>query len=186
MRTSSLYKTLIPSLVCLVCCASWIGCCSDGSGRTALNDPKPASPDGPNPLAQTEEPHIMQASFRSEGPNGKEAESSFHVTASGLKYRILRKGNGKHPTRYDRVQVSYRGWLDDGTVFDSSYDRGKPITFKLRDVVPGWTEGMQYVSEGGKVELEIPSNLGYGPQGQPPTIPPHATLHFIVELHEVY
>jgi FKBP-type peptidyl-prolyl cis-trans isomerase FkpA len=106
---------------------------------------------------------IVQASFRTEGPDGKNAEASFHSTGSGLKYRVLRQGNGKRPTEFDRVQVSYRGWLDDGTVFDSSYERGKPITFKLRNVVKGWTEGMQHVSEGGKVELEIPSHLGYGP-----------------------
>lgn len=178
MKKSSSNQLVLLSLACSVSCAFWSGCRSDGVGAASLNDSEPA--------AASEETRIMQAGFRTEGPNGKEAESSFHVTGSGLKYRVLRKGNGKRPTKYDRVQVSYRGWLDDGNVFDSSYERGKPITFKLRDVVPGWTEGMQHVSEGGKIELEIPSHLGYGPQGQPPTIPPHATLHFIVELHEVY
>jgi FKBP-type peptidyl-prolyl cis-trans isomerase FkpA len=178
MRNSSFIKTVLISLACSVSCALGSGCRSDGVGTASLNDPEPA--------ATAEEAHIMQASYRTEGPDGKEAESSFHVTASGLKYRILRRGNGERPTEYDRVQVSYRGWLDDGKVFDSSYERGKPTTFKLRDVVPGWTEGMQHVSEGGKIELEIPSSLGYGPRGQPPMIPPHATLHFIVELHEVY
>lgn len=177
MRNGAFKINFLLSLTGLVSCALWIGCRSDGVGTASLDDPEPA---------MAEEPKIMQASFRTEGPDGKEAESDFRVTGSGLKYRVLRRGNGKHPTEYDRVQVSYRGWLSDGTVFDSSYKRGKPITFKLRDVVPGWTEGMQYVSEGGKIELEIPSNLGYGPRGQPPTIPPHATLHFIVELHEVY
>ena len=138
------------------------------------------------PAQTASQADLIQASFRTEGPDGRNAETNFQTTASGLKYRILRHGNGKRPTEYDRVQVSYRGWLDDGTVFDSSYERGKPITFKLRNVVPGWTEGMQYVSEGGKIELEIPSSLGYGAQGSPPSVPPFATLHFIVELHEVY
>jgi FKBP-type peptidyl-prolyl cis-trans isomerase len=90
------------------------------------------------------------------------------------------------PSEFDRVRVSYRGWLSDGTVFDSSNERGKPTTFKLKDVVEGWTEGLQLVSKGGKIELEIPSRLGYGANGQPPTIPPGATLHFIVELHDIY
>lgn len=138
------------------------------------------------PSQTASEADLIQASFRVEGPDGKNAETDFRSTSSGLKYRILRQGNGKRPTEYDRVQVSYRGWLDDGTVFDSSYERGKPITFKLRNVVPGWTEGMQYVSEGGKIELEIPSSLGYGAQGSPPSVPPFSTLHFIVELHEVF
>lgn len=166
------------SLTCSLVCAVGISCRGGGAGTVSMNSPDSA--------VVEEDPRVIQASFRTEGPDGKNAESSFHSTASGLKYRVLRQGNGKRPTEYDRVQVSYRGWLDDGTVFDSSYERGKPLTFKLRNVVKGWTEGMQYVSEGGKIELEIPSHLGYGAGGQPPTIPPHATLHFIVELHEVY
>lgn len=105
----------------------------------------------------------------------------FSKTSSGLRYRVLRAGHGPKPRSVDRVQVHYHGWLDDGTVFDSSYDRGSPTSFRLDKVVPGWTEGLQYVAEGGKVELEIPSHLGYGPDGAG-KIPPHATLHFVVEL----
>jgi len=172
-------RLLSLTIVCAISLAlfSLAGCRSGNSGSVSMETPN-------DPL--TKKAELIQASFRTEGPDGPEAESDFHVTASGLKYRILRRGNGKRPTEYDRVQVSYRGWLDDGTVFDSSYKRGKPITFKLRNVVKGWTEGMQYVSEGGKIELEIPSGLGYGAQGSPPSVPPYATLHFIVELHEVY
>jgi len=177
MKTISLNSTVL-MLASTVACTLWIGCRGGGVGSTAVNNAEPA--------AVVEDSRIMQASFRTEGPDGRDAEERFHATASGLKYRVLRRGNGKRPTEYDRVQVSYRGWLDNGTEFDSSYERGKPTTFKLKDVVPGWTEGMQYVSEGGKIELEIPSNLGYGPRGQPPTIPPYAALHFVVELHEVY
>jgi FKBP-type peptidyl-prolyl cis-trans isomerase FkpA len=83
------------------------------------------------------------------------------------------------------VTVNYKGWLDSGKVFDSSYDRGEPISFPLNRVIPGWTEGMQLVGEGGMIELEIPSKLGYGERGAPGAIPPNATLHFIVELIEV-
>jgi FKBP-type peptidyl-prolyl cis-trans isomerase len=84
------------------------------------------------------------------------------------------------------VQVNYHGWLDDGKVFDSSYKRGEPIDFGLNQVIPGWTEGMQLVGEGGMIELLIPSKLGYGARGTPGgPIPPNATLHFLVELLDV-
>jgi len=88
------------------------------------------------------------------------------------------------PTVADRVTVDYVGWLDDGTEFDSSYSRRSPSTFGLSQVVAGWTEGLQLVSEGGMIELEIPSALGYGPSGRP-GIPPNATLHFKVELIKI-
>ena len=76
----------------------------------------------------------------------------------------------------------YKGWLNDGHEFDSSYKVGKPITFRLDQVIKGWGEGVQLVGEGGMIELEIPPELGYGRQGMPGSIPPQATLHFIVEL----
>ena len=80
------------------------------------------------------------------------------------------------------VQVHYKGTFEDGTVFDSSYDRGETIAFGLNQVIKGWTEGMQLVGEGGMIELEIPSDLGYGASGAGGVIPPNATLHFLVEL----
>jgi FKBP-type peptidyl-prolyl cis-trans isomerase FkpA len=119
------------------------------------------------------------------GPDDKDAPKEFSETKSGLKYRILRKSNGKKPTAKDTVTVNYKGWLDDGKEFDSSYKRGEPISFPLNGVIPGWTEGMQLVGEGGKIELLIPSRLGYGSRGAPGAIPPDATLHFIVELNKV-
>lgn len=117
-------------------------------------------------------------------PAGSDADG-FTTTASGLKYKIIREGTGKKPNATDRVQVDYKGWLDDGTEFDSSYSRGQPIDFGLDQVVKGWGEGLQHVAEGGEIELEIPGNLGYGPRGSPPKIPPNATLHFRVELHKI-
>jgi FKBP-type peptidyl-prolyl cis-trans isomerase len=114
-----------------------------------------------------------------------DAPKTFTTTASGLKYRVLRKGTGKMPKATDTVQVHYHGWLDNGTKFDSSYDRGETIEFPLNGVIPGWTEGMQLVGEGGMIELEIPSRLGYGKRGAPPVIPADATLHFLVELKAV-
>jgi len=120
------------------------------------------------------------------GPIDADAPLAFTTTPTGLKYRILRKGPGGKPAATDTVEVNYHGWLDDGKVFDSSYARGESISFPLNGVIPGWTEGMQLVGEEGMIELEIPSNLGYGPRGTPGgPIPPNATLHFIVELIDV-
>ena len=120
-----------------------------------------------------------------QGPIDADAPEEFTEMKSGLKYRIRRKGEGEQPERSDTVKVHYKGWLDDGTVFDSSYRRGRPIEFALNEVIAGWTEGLQHVREGGMIELIIPSELGYGARGAPPDIPPHATLHFLVELIEV-
>ena len=119
------------------------------------------------------------------GPVDDDAPEEFTETDSGLKYRILRKADGAKPSASDTVTVNYRGWLDDDTEFDSSYARGEPISFPLRGVIPGWTEGMQLVGEGGMIELTIPAELGYGQQGAGGVIPPNATLHFIVELISV-
>ena len=119
------------------------------------------------------------------GPIDDDAPEEFSETNSGLKYRILRKSNGIKPNAGNSVTVHYRGWLDDGTEFDSSYKRGESISFPLNGVIPGWTEGMQLIGTGGMVELVIPSMLGYGTQGFGAAVPPNATLHFIVELINV-
>lgn len=116
------------------------------------------------------------------GPVDADAPEEFTELPSGLKYRIRRKGNGEKPGPRADVVAHYKGWLDDGSVFDSSYRRGEPVPFSLTGVIPGWTEGLQYVEEGGMIELEIPSDLGYGARGMPPDIPGGATLHFLVEL----
>ena len=119
------------------------------------------------------------------GEIAKDAPKQFTQTASGLRYRILRAGKGQMPKATDTVKVNYHGWLDGGKVFDSSYHRSTPISFPLNGVIPGWTEGMQLVSEGGMIELEVPSALGYGDDGMPGTIPGGATLHFLVELLKI-
>jgi FKBP-type peptidyl-prolyl cis-trans isomerase len=113
------------------------------------------------------------------------ATPAFTTTASGLKYRILRAGAGTKPTATQSVEVHYHGWLDNGKVFDSSYQRGQTISFGLNQVIRGWTEGMQLVGEGGMIELQIPSDLGYGARGAGGVIPGNATLHFLVELIKV-
>ncbi len=107
------------------------------------------------------------------------------VTASGLQYVVEKEGEGVSPTAEDEVTVHYTGKLLDGTVFDSSVSRGEPATFPLNRVIPGWTEGVQLMKEGGKYTFYIPSDLAYGPQGIPNVIPPHSTLIFEVELIKV-
>lgn len=109
----------------------------------------------------------------------------FSMTDSGLKYRVLRHSDGEKATADSTVTVNYRGWLNSGKVFDSSYERGEPTTFPLANVIDGWTEGLQLVGVGGMIELALPSRLGYGKQGSPGSIPPHSSLHFIVELVDV-
>lgn len=107
------------------------------------------------------------------------------TTASGLQYKIVSEGIGKSPTTADRVTVHYTGKLSDGTIFDSSVQRGQPATFRVNQVISGWTEALQMMQEGDKWTLYIPYTLGYGERGSPPTIPPFSTLIFEVELMKV-
>ncbi len=106
------------------------------------------------------------------------------TTASGLQYQVLASGlaGGRAPTRLDSVTVHYRGTLTDGTVFDSSYDRGQPATFGVGQVIPGWTEALQLMKPGDKWMLYIPSNLAYGPRAVGAKIPANSDLIFQVEL----
>ena len=107
------------------------------------------------------------------------------VTDSGLQYEVLVEGKGKKPTADQNVKVHYEGTLIDGTVFDSSYQRGEPIEFPLNGVIKGWTEGLQLMSVGSKYKLYIPYELGYGERGAGQSIPPYATLIFTVELLDI-
>ena len=107
------------------------------------------------------------------------------VTPSGLQYEVLTEGTGAKPGATDKVTVHYHGMLIDGTVFDSSVDRGQPATFGVNQVIKGWTEALQMMPEGSKWKLYIPSDLAYGPRGAGPKIGPYATLIFEVELLKV-
>ncbi|MDB5388786.1 MAG: FKBP-type peptidyl-prolyl cis-trans isomerase [Planctomycetaceae bacterium] len=119
------------------------------------------------------------------GVADKDAPKEFTELPSGLKYKLLRKADGKKPGPTSRVVVHYKGWLDNGKVFDSSYTRGETTQFGLDEVVKGWGEGLQYCPAGGMIELEIPPELGYGARGAGGDIPPNSTLHFIVEIEKV-
>ncbi|WP_018478186.1 FKBP-type peptidyl-prolyl cis-trans isomerase [Pontibacter roseus] len=105
---------------------------------------------------------------------------------SGLQYQVLQEGTGKSPAASDKVTTHYHGTLIDGTVFDSSYERGQPATFPVNGVIAGWTEALQLMKEGAKWRLFIPSNLAYGSQGAGDVIGPNTTLIFDVELISVH
>lgn len=117
------------------------------------------------------------ASDDSAGSEGKTVR-----TESGLEITELRPGDGVHPTRNSVVEVHYHGTFEDGKVFDSSVERGKPATFPLSRVISCWTEGVVLMSVGGKSRLVCPPEIAYGARGAPPRIPPNSTLTFEVEL----
>jgi FKBP-type peptidyl-prolyl cis-trans isomerase FklB len=104
------------------------------------------------------------------------------TTSSGLQYKVIEQGTGPRPRATDTVRVHYRGTFIDGKTFDSSYDRGEPISFPLNRVIRGWTEGVQLMPVGSKYEFTIPHQLAYGERGAGGAIPPYSTLIFLVEL----
>jgi FKBP-type peptidyl-prolyl cis-trans isomerase len=113
------------------------------------------------------------------------AKEGVKATESGLQYKVIKEGKGDKPTVRDTVKVHYKGTLLDGTEFDSSYNRNEPARFQVKQVIPGWIEGLQLMTPGSAFELYVPPELGYGDQGAPPVIPPGALLKFNVELLEV-
>ena len=117
--------------------------------------------------------------------DANKSKAGITTTKTGLQYAVISEGNGKTPTTSDRVTVHYTGKLIDGTIFDSSIQRGQPATFRVNQVIPGWTEALQLMQEGDKWTLYIPYSIGYGERGSPPQIPPYATLIFEVELIKV-
>lgn len=179
------------SRLVVCCCVLLIGCKSGPMSRTPFSSAsskeegddsiKLASASESKPMTFTDSPQLRYGC----GETDPDAPTSFQLTPSGLRYRILRNSDGRKPTAANSVTVNYRGWLDSGKEFDSSYDRGQPISFPLNGVIKGWTEGMQLIGEGGMIELWVPAGLGYGREGSGGNVPPNATLHFIVELIKV-
>jgi len=131
--------------------------------------------------AQGEENMKAGEAFLAENADRPEVKT----TESGLQYEVLKSGDGPSPSATDKVKVHYHGTLIDGTVFDSSVDRGQPASFPVNGVIPGWVEALQLMSVGDKWKLYIPSDLAYGPRSAGPTIGPNSTLIFEVELLEI-
>ena len=143
----------------------------------------------------TREEERRQAAAAEQGRAAKSAGEAFLkenakkpgvvTLPSGLQYEVLNEGTGRRPKATDTVRCHYEGTLVDGTVFDSSYSRGVPAEFGLQQVIAGWTEGVQLMSEGAKYRFYIPYHLGYGERGAGGAIPPYAALVFDVELLNV-
>lgn len=137
---------------------------------------------------QQKEQAKQYESTKAEGENFLAANAKrpeVKTTESGLQYEVITEGKGPKPSETDVVKVHYKGTLIDGTVFDSSYDRGEPAEFPLNGVIKGWTEGLQLMSVGSKYKLYIPYQLGYGERGAGGTIQPYSALIFDVELLEI-
>ena len=135
-----------------------------------------------------EEQSAMAAAFKEEGENwlkANAAKEGVKTLASGLQYKVIKEGNGKKPGPKDQVRCHYEGTLVNGMKFDSSYDRNEPAVFGVNQVIAGWTEALQLMTEGSVWELYIPYQLAYGEQGAQGAIPPCAALIFKVELLEV-
>ena len=130
---------------------------------------------------EAQEAIAVGAAFLKE--NGERAGVT--TTKSGLQYEVLTEGTGKSPKASDKVRCHYEGKLLDGSVFDSSYQRGEPADFGLNQVIAGWTEGVQLMKEGAKFRFFIPYLLAYGERGAGSSIPPYSTLIFDVELIKV-
>lgn len=159
----------------------------DLTDSTNVWEPKDADKYIQKVLAKRDEAKAQEA--KAEGRNflvENASKPNIKTTASGLQYEIIEEGTGDNPKATDKVSVHYTGKLIDGTVFDSSVERGQPATFGLNQVIPGWTEGIQLMKKGGKIRLYIPENLGYGAQAPPGSgISPYSTLIFDVELLDI-
>jgi peptidyl-prolyl cis-trans isomerase A (cyclophilin A) len=134
-------------------------------------------------LEAAKKKEAAEAAMRAKSEKAKAEFTNF--TPSGLGYKVLQEGTGAKPQATSNVKVHYTGMLTDGTKFDSSVDRGQPIDFGLNQVIPGWTEGVQLMTEGSKYKLYIPWSLGYGERGYPGVIPAKADLIFEVELIKI-
>ena len=172
------FKQVILAGTALGLMSSFTGCSTPIKPRAKAETTSMDTSASNGPVLYTDRDSLQSGT----GVMDDDASLEFTTTGSGLKYRVLRHSDDRKPTASNTVTVNYRGWLDNGREFDSSYKRGEPISFPLQGVVAGWTEGMQLVGNGGMIELWVPSELGYGAAGSPPSVPPNATLHFIVEL----
>ncbi|MDE7108873.1 MAG: FKBP-type peptidyl-prolyl cis-trans isomerase [Muribaculaceae bacterium] len=182
-------KKIIPAAMAAVIAVGTLASCNNGKKASQEDSLKAVE----EMVATVQEAQAAStakygAAFFTNDANKSDAatDSTYAQTASGLKYVVIKEGTGKSPAATDAVTVHYRGTLTDGTVFDSSFERGEPITFPLNGVIKGWTEGLQLMKEGGTTIFYIPSDLAYGETGTPGgPIPPNAPLIFEVQLIQV-
>ncbi len=138
-------------------------------------------------LAVAEEAYAKKAEqIEKDFLSNNKTQEGVMETASGLQYKIIEAGSDVKPGNTDTVEVHYKGALIDGTEFDSSYDQNETVKFPINGVIPGWSEGIKLIGEGGKAILWIPYNLGYGPRQMSPELPGYSTLVFEVELVKVH
>jgi FKBP-type peptidyl-prolyl cis-trans isomerase FklB len=165
-----------------------VGCGEKSSPSTTDAKPAAQAPAPSTPAAQPEaQPAAVSAAPAQADPgeaflaeNAK--KDGVKTTASGLQYKVIKSGTGDAVKATDSVKVHYHGTLIDGTVFDSSVQRGEPITFPVTAVIPGWVEALQMMKVGDKWQLFIPARLAYGPNSPTPAIPPNSVLIFEVEI----
>ena len=174
-------SSLLPVLACGLALVLG-GCASDEAVSPTVKPADPAALGG-NP-ATPAAPGAPAGSV-TPGALAPATAGTVQTTYSGLKYEVLRPGTGARPASYNRVKVHYHGYLPDGTVFDSSVQRGQPATFGLNQVIAGWREGIPLMQEGAKYRFTVPPHLAYGQRGMPPKIGPNQTLMFEVELLQV-
>lgn len=159
------------------------------SCKTKSQDAETASPtvqpSDPNNLASDGSGAATPYPSQSGAAQVPAQSSGMQKTYSGLQYQVIREGTGRRPSQYQRVKVHYHGTLPNGTVFDSSVQRGQPSSFGLNQVIAGWREGIPLMREGAKYRFIVPPNLAYGARGMPPKIGPNQTLIFDVELIQV-
>lgn len=172
----------IAALVCAAAVLPMIGCAPKSD--ESKDSPAPPAPAEPaEPVSEAPAPTALAKGLAFLAENGRRA--SVVTTASGLQYEVLASGTGAMPTANDFVTTHYHGTFIDGSVFDSSVQRGEPIEFPVGGVIKGWTEALQLMRVGDKWKLYIPSDLAYGSHGSAPTIGPDETLIFEVELLDV-
>ena len=175
----------LPTLIAAGCAGLMLialtGCAGDSDGKKGA---LPGAADAKNYTGPKPKKENLPDLPQGAGKMDDDAPDELTPTKSGLYYRVLRKSKGRRPGPGDSVLVHYRGTLDNGKQFDSSYDRGEPTPLDLNRVIAGWTEGIQLVGEGGMIELEVKASLGYGAT-QNGSIPPNSRLHFVIELVKI-
>ncbi len=164
------HRTILPKTICL---GMVLACVVAGCSRSTTTGNGPGVTPG------------KAASSTFDRLLAKKHLPPFVTMESGLKYRILRDGKGNKPTPDDTVTLHYRGWLDNHKEFHDTEKSGRPETFSLAEVIPGWKEGLPRIGVGGIIELEVPPHLGYGHRSVSQTIPSNSTLHFLIQVVEV-